>query len=100
MNLTAQESSAASKIEERLHEFIGATEQTFVVAGVPDEKKGEKLVVLHWSIEGFRRMLLDNEELSERILSRSLRILHEGDQALIDSLSSTRGSQPPPRGTP
>jgi acyl-[acyl-carrier-protein]-phospholipid O-acyltransferase/long-chain-fatty-acid--[acyl-carrier-protein] ligase len=35
------------KIEEKLHEMAGATEQTFVVAGVPDEKKGERLVVLH-----------------------------------------------------
>jgi acyl-[acyl-carrier-protein]-phospholipid O-acyltransferase/long-chain-fatty-acid--[acyl-carrier-protein] ligase len=35
------------KIEEKLHELISATEQTFVVTGVPDEKKGEKIVVLH-----------------------------------------------------
>ncbi|HVM46554.1 MAG TPA: MFS transporter [Candidatus Acidoferrum sp.] len=35
------------KIEERLHELAGATEQSFVVAGVPDDKKGERLVVLH-----------------------------------------------------
>jgi acyl-[acyl-carrier-protein]-phospholipid O-acyltransferase/long-chain-fatty-acid--[acyl-carrier-protein] ligase len=35
------------KIEEKLHELVSATEQTFVVAGVPDEKKGERLVVLH-----------------------------------------------------
>jgi acyl-[acyl-carrier-protein]-phospholipid O-acyltransferase / long-chain-fatty-acid--[acyl-carrier-protein] ligase len=35
------------KIEEKLHEFAGVTEQTFAVAGVPDEKKGERLVVLH-----------------------------------------------------
>ncbi len=35
------------KIEEKLHELAGSTEQTFVVAGVPDEKKGERLVVLH-----------------------------------------------------
>ncbi len=35
------------KIEEKLHELAGATEQTFVVTGVPDEKKGERLVVLH-----------------------------------------------------
>jgi len=35
------------KIEERLHELAASTEQTFVVAGVPDEKKGERLVVLH-----------------------------------------------------
>jgi len=35
------------KIEEKLHELAGTSEQTFVVAGVPDEKKGERLVVLH-----------------------------------------------------
>jgi acyl-[acyl-carrier-protein]-phospholipid O-acyltransferase/long-chain-fatty-acid--[acyl-carrier-protein] ligase len=35
------------KVEDKLHELAGATEQTFVVAGVPDEKKGERLVVLH-----------------------------------------------------
>ena len=35
------------KIEEKLHELAGETEQSFVVAGVPDEKKGERLVVLH-----------------------------------------------------
>jgi acyl-[acyl-carrier-protein]-phospholipid O-acyltransferase/long-chain-fatty-acid--[acyl-carrier-protein] ligase len=35
------------KIEETLHELAGVTELTFVVTGVPDEKKGERLVVLH-----------------------------------------------------
>jgi acyl-[acyl-carrier-protein]-phospholipid O-acyltransferase/long-chain-fatty-acid--[acyl-carrier-protein] ligase len=35
------------KIEEKLHECAGATEQTFVVTSVPDEKKGERLIVLH-----------------------------------------------------
>lgn len=35
------------KIEERLHELAGVTEQTFVVTGAPDEKKGKRLVVLH-----------------------------------------------------
>ncbi len=35
------------RIEEKLHELASATEQTFVVAGLPDPKKGEKLVVLH-----------------------------------------------------
>jgi acyl-[acyl-carrier-protein]-phospholipid O-acyltransferase/long-chain-fatty-acid--[acyl-carrier-protein] ligase len=35
------------KIEEKLHELAGVTEQTFVVTGLPDEKKGERLVVLH-----------------------------------------------------
>jgi len=35
------------KVEEKLHELAGATEQTFVVVGLPDEKKGERLAVLH-----------------------------------------------------
>jgi acyl-[acyl-carrier-protein]-phospholipid O-acyltransferase/long-chain-fatty-acid--[acyl-carrier-protein] ligase len=35
------------KIEEKLHELAGVTEHTFAVTGVPDEKKGERLVVLH-----------------------------------------------------
>lgn len=35
------------KVEETLHELAASTEQTFFVAGVPDEKKGERLVVLH-----------------------------------------------------
>jgi acyl-[acyl-carrier-protein]-phospholipid O-acyltransferase/long-chain-fatty-acid--[acyl-carrier-protein] ligase len=35
------------RVEEKLHDLAGATEQLFVVTGVPDEKKGERLVVLH-----------------------------------------------------
>ncbi|MBM3859252.1 MAG: MFS transporter [Verrucomicrobia bacterium] len=35
------------KVEEKLHELAAVTEQCFAVAGVPDEKKGERLVVLH-----------------------------------------------------
>ncbi len=35
------------KVEEKLHEIAGSTEQVFVVTGVPDGKKGERLVVLH-----------------------------------------------------
>jgi acyl-[acyl-carrier-protein]-phospholipid O-acyltransferase/long-chain-fatty-acid--[acyl-carrier-protein] ligase len=35
------------KIEEKLQEVTGKAEQMFVVTGVPDEKKGERLVVLH-----------------------------------------------------
>ncbi len=34
------------RVEEKLHEVAGSTEQVFAVAGVPDEKKGERLVVL------------------------------------------------------
>ncbi len=35
------------KVEEKLHELADRTEQSFVVTGVPDDKKGERLVVLH-----------------------------------------------------
>jgi acyl-[acyl-carrier-protein]-phospholipid O-acyltransferase / long-chain-fatty-acid--[acyl-carrier-protein] ligase len=35
------------KIEEKLQEVAGAAGQMFVVTSVPDEKKGERLIVLH-----------------------------------------------------
>ena len=35
------------KIEELLHTIAELTEQTFAVTGLPDEKKGERLVVLY-----------------------------------------------------
>ena len=48
------------KLEESLHELAGVNEQVFAVTGVPDEKKGERLVVLH---------TLENEGL-QKCLSR------------------------------
>jgi acyl-[acyl-carrier-protein]-phospholipid O-acyltransferase/long-chain-fatty-acid--[acyl-carrier-protein] ligase len=44
------------KVEDLLQELAGVTEQTFVVTAIPDEKKGERLVVLH---------LLDEAKLQE-----------------------------------
>ena len=35
------------KIEEQIHAAAGVTEHSFAVTGVPDEKKGERLIVLH-----------------------------------------------------
>jgi acyl-[acyl-carrier-protein]-phospholipid O-acyltransferase / long-chain-fatty-acid--[acyl-carrier-protein] ligase len=35
------------KVEDVLHEIAGATEQIFAVTAVPDERKGERLIVLH-----------------------------------------------------
>jgi acyl-[acyl-carrier-protein]-phospholipid O-acyltransferase / long-chain-fatty-acid--[acyl-carrier-protein] ligase len=35
------------RVEDKLHELAGSTEQTFAVTGIPDEKKGERLFVLH-----------------------------------------------------
>lgn len=36
-----------ARIEEVLHTVLGLTDQSLAVAGVPDESKGERLVVLH-----------------------------------------------------
>jgi acyl-[acyl-carrier-protein]-phospholipid O-acyltransferase / long-chain-fatty-acid--[acyl-carrier-protein] ligase len=35
------------RIEEKLHELADVTEQAFAVTAVPDQKKGERIVVLH-----------------------------------------------------
>ncbi len=35
------------KVEEKLHEVAEVTEQTFAVTCLPDERKGERLIVLH-----------------------------------------------------
>jgi acyl-[acyl-carrier-protein]-phospholipid O-acyltransferase / long-chain-fatty-acid--[acyl-carrier-protein] ligase len=35
------------KLEDKLHEIAGAAEQIFAVTAVPDERKGERLIVLH-----------------------------------------------------
>jgi acyl-[acyl-carrier-protein]-phospholipid O-acyltransferase / long-chain-fatty-acid--[acyl-carrier-protein] ligase len=42
------------KIEEKLHELldVSSSEHIFVVSSVPDERKGERLVVLHTLSDG------------------------------------------------
>src|SRR5262249_43102062 len=35
------------RIEEELHHILGTTEQVCAVTAVPDDKKGERVVVLH-----------------------------------------------------
>jgi acyl-[acyl-carrier-protein]-phospholipid O-acyltransferase/long-chain-fatty-acid--[acyl-carrier-protein] ligase len=44
------------KVEETLQELAAASEQVFVVTAVPDEKKGERLIILH---------TLSDEQLAE-----------------------------------
>jgi acyl-[acyl-carrier-protein]-phospholipid O-acyltransferase/long-chain-fatty-acid--[acyl-carrier-protein] ligase len=54
------------RVEEVLHELAGATTQVFAVTGVPDERKGERLAVIH---------TLDAEALAavlEKLPSRGL----------------------------
>jgi acyl-[acyl-carrier-protein]-phospholipid O-acyltransferase/long-chain-fatty-acid--[acyl-carrier-protein] ligase len=40
------------RVEDELHKLLGTTERICAVTGVPDEKKGEKLVVLHTHLNG------------------------------------------------
>jgi acyl-[acyl-carrier-protein]-phospholipid O-acyltransferase / long-chain-fatty-acid--[acyl-carrier-protein] ligase len=47
------------RVEEKLHELAGATEQTFVVTALPDDKKGERLIVLHKVSDGQLQSCLD-----------------------------------------
>jgi acyl-[acyl-carrier-protein]-phospholipid O-acyltransferase/long-chain-fatty-acid--[acyl-carrier-protein] ligase len=47
------------RIEEKLHELAGASEQTFVVTALPDENKGERLIVLHTLPEEELRSVLE-----------------------------------------
>jgi acyl-[acyl-carrier-protein]-phospholipid O-acyltransferase/long-chain-fatty-acid--[acyl-carrier-protein] ligase len=35
------------KVEDKLHEISGSMEQIFAVTAIPDERKGERLIVLH-----------------------------------------------------
>jgi acyl-[acyl-carrier-protein]-phospholipid O-acyltransferase/long-chain-fatty-acid--[acyl-carrier-protein] ligase len=46
------------KVEEALHGALAAQEQVLVVTGVPDEKKGERLVVMHVLDEARLKSLL------------------------------------------
>ncbi|MCC7376770.1 MAG: AMP-binding protein [Verrucomicrobiales bacterium] len=47
------------RIEERLHALVSADHLTFVVTSVPDERKGERLIVLHTLAEPTLRHCLD-----------------------------------------
>jgi len=53
------------KVEDLLQELAGATEQTFVVTSVPDEKKGERLIVLHTLAEQPLEEVLEKLSKSE-----------------------------------
>ena len=60
-----------------------------VLCGIPRSasvRVREKSVVLRWSDQNFRRLLIRNALLSERILGEALRTLIDKERALIDSL--------------
>jgi acyl-[acyl-carrier-protein]-phospholipid O-acyltransferase/long-chain-fatty-acid--[acyl-carrier-protein] ligase len=55
------------KVEDELHTILGTSERTCVVTAVPDESKGERLVVLHLALNG-----LDVHQLWQRLSGRGL----------------------------
>jgi acyl-[acyl-carrier-protein]-phospholipid O-acyltransferase/long-chain-fatty-acid--[acyl-carrier-protein] ligase len=55
------------RIEEELHGILGTCDQVCAVTAVPDEKKGERVVVLHLPLQG-----VDARGLSDRLGERGL----------------------------
>jgi len=55
------------KIEEELHGLLQTAERVLAVASVPDDRKGERLVVLHLGLNG-----ADARELSKGLSERGL----------------------------
>jgi acyl-[acyl-carrier-protein]-phospholipid O-acyltransferase / long-chain-fatty-acid--[acyl-carrier-protein] ligase len=55
------------KIENELHEILGTNERICVVTSVPDERKGERLLVLHTPFSGF-----SPHQIWERLNDRGL----------------------------
>jgi acyl-[acyl-carrier-protein]-phospholipid O-acyltransferase / long-chain-fatty-acid--[acyl-carrier-protein] ligase len=55
------------KIENELQDILGTSERVIAVAAVPDEKRGERLVVLHLNHNGF-----DIGKLCEQLTSKGL----------------------------
>ena len=53
------------KIEEHLHDLAGVSVQTFAVTGVPDDKKGERLMVVHTLTEMALAVVLEKLAASE-----------------------------------
>ena len=54
-------------VEDQLHEILGTSERHFVVTAVPDESKGERLVVIHLPLNG-----TDTRQVWQRLNSRGL----------------------------
>jgi len=54
-------------------------------------RASERSAVLKWSATDFRKLLLSDVFLSERIFRESLRTLIEKEQSLINSLTRSQG---------
>jgi acyl-[acyl-carrier-protein]-phospholipid O-acyltransferase/long-chain-fatty-acid--[acyl-carrier-protein] ligase len=55
------------KVEEEIHHALATNERAVVVTAIPDERKGERLIVLHLSLNG-----LDVEQIRHQLGSRGL----------------------------
>jgi acyl-[acyl-carrier-protein]-phospholipid O-acyltransferase/long-chain-fatty-acid--[acyl-carrier-protein] ligase len=55
------------KLEEEMHGILGTSERLVAVAAVPDEKRGERLVVLHLELNG-----VDVRQICERLSTKGL----------------------------
>jgi len=55
------------KLEDELHAILGTNDRICALAAVPDEKRGERLVVLHLPLEG-----TDVQQLCDRLGERGL----------------------------
>jgi acyl-[acyl-carrier-protein]-phospholipid O-acyltransferase/long-chain-fatty-acid--[acyl-carrier-protein] ligase len=55
------------KVEEELHEILKTNERTLVVTAIPDERKGERLIVLHLPLNG-----TDPQQLWQQLSGRGL----------------------------
>jgi acyl-[acyl-carrier-protein]-phospholipid O-acyltransferase/long-chain-fatty-acid--[acyl-carrier-protein] ligase len=55
------------KVEDELHTILGTSDRACVVTAVPDEAKGERLVVMHVALNG-----LDVHQLWQRLSDRGL----------------------------
>jgi acyl-[acyl-carrier-protein]-phospholipid O-acyltransferase/long-chain-fatty-acid--[acyl-carrier-protein] ligase len=55
------------KIEDELHQILGTNERVCVVTAVPDERRGERLIVLHTPLNG-----LDKNQLCQKLGEKGL----------------------------
>ena len=72
------------KIEEELHAILGTNERICAIAAVPDDKRGERLIVLHLPING-----TDARQLCDQLALRGLPNLwvpSERDFVVVDEL--------------
>jgi acyl-[acyl-carrier-protein]-phospholipid O-acyltransferase/long-chain-fatty-acid--[acyl-carrier-protein] ligase len=63
------------RVEEELHQILKTNERALVVTAIPDERKGERLVVLHLPLNG-----TDVQQLWQQLTSRGLPNLYVPSQ--------------------